>query len=245
MIISVAGYIYRLQLWHNLLLSNLGKAFSTMPFWAHYIIKEKPKMNFNKIKKLATVSAVALALLSGANQAHAQATTAQIGASFATAAGLASAAGTTMDFGTWAVNIAGGDTPTIALTAVTAGAPPVPVPAGLVDPGTVVTNTVAPPSSGTVTVTSPFATTLQIQAVLTANFSDPDLSLGTLVYTDTVATNVAIPAAFNGTTLATVTAAATPETIAIGGTLTIGGGGGTPAVSTTFSDALIDVSFTF
>lgn len=194
------------------------------------------------LKKLALLSAVALTVGIGGAQAQ---TTAQIGGQVSTAAALASAAGNNIDFGTWAMNIAGGDTPTLALTAVTAGSPPVPVPGGVVDPTTVMTNTVVPGVGGNVTVTSPIATTLQIEGNVTTDFVDGNLSLGTLVYTDTVATNVAIPAAFDGATFATVVAGGVAETVGIGGTLTVGGGGGTPAAATTFNDALVDISFTY
>ena len=176
--------------------------------------------------------------------AYAQ-TTSQIGATFTTAAALASTSGTNIDFGTWAINIAGGDTPTITQGAVTAGAPAVGAVAGVVDAATVVVNTLAPANSGIISVTAPIATTVQIQGSVTTDFSDPDISLSNLVFTDTGATDTAIPATYNGTTLATITTANVAESIGFGGTLTLGGGGGTPAAGTTFNDAVIDISFTY
>lgn len=198
-------------------------------------------MNFSTIKKLAVTSAVALTLFAGAT-ADAQVTS-SIGATMTTAAALASAPGNDIDFGTWAINVGGTDTLTIALDAVVAGAPPVPACGGQTDAATLCINTVAPANSGTVTVTTPAATTVQINGTVATDFSDGTLSLGSLIYTDTVATNTAIPAVTSPATLVTTTAGGVAETVAIGGTLTIATG--TPAASTTFADPAIDITFQF
>ncbi|MFK7840159.1 MAG: hypothetical protein AB8B83_07480 [Bdellovibrionales bacterium] len=198
-------------------------------------------MNFSTIKKLAVTSAVALTLFMGA-PADAQVTS-QIGATFSTAAALASAPGLDMDFGTWAINRGGTDTFTIQLDGVTAGAPPVPTCAGVVDAGSLCVNTIAPANSGTVTVTTPTATTVQINGSVTTDFSDGTLSLASLTYTDTIVTDGAIPALTTPATLVTTVAAGIAETVGIGGTLTIATG--TPAASSTFNDAVIDITFQF
>lgn len=197
---------------------------------------------FSHFKKLALFAAAACFALTSTSYAQ---TTSQIGANFTTAAALTSAPGTDIDFGTWAVNIAGGDTPTITQGAVTSGAPTVGAVAGVVDGSTIVSNTVAPANSGIINVTAPVATTLQIQGSVTTDFSDPNVSLSNLVFTDTVLTNTAVPATFNGVTRATVVTGGVAEPIGFGGTLTLGGGGGTPAAGTTFNDAVIDISFTY
>ena len=197
------------------------------------------------IKKLMlTAGVLALGVGVGLQAVNAQ-TTSQIGAVFTTAAALTSVNVLDIDFGTWAVNIAGGDTPTITQGAVTAGAPATGTTAGIVDGFTVVTNTVAPANSGTIDVTAPVATTLQIEANVTTDFSDPDISLGSLVFTDTVLTDTAIPTSFNGVTVVTIVAGGVAETIGFGGQLTLGGGAGTPAAGTIFNDAVVDVSFTY
>lgn len=198
-------------------------------------------MNFSTLKKLALTSAVALTFVAG--PAQAQVVTSQIGATFTTAAALATAPGLDIDFGEWAINNGGGaDTFTIALDAVTAGAPPLPVCGGVADANSICSNLTPPANSGTVTVTSPVATTVQIQGSVSTDFTDANLSLGSLIYTDTLATNVAIPAAFDGTSV-TTTVAGAAETVGIGGTLTISVG--TPAPATTFNDAVIDIDFQY
>lgn len=200
-------------------------------------------MKVLNLKTLALVSATALTLGFGVNHAHAQAS-ATIGSTFSTAAALAAAAGTDLDFGTWAVNIAGGDTPTITQAATT-GAPTVGVVGGVVDASTVVQNTTLPATAGTVDVTSPITGTVQIQGSVTTDFSAPNVSLGSLTYTDAIVTDVAVPAAYNGTDFVTIQNAGVAETVGFGGELTLGGGGGTPPAGTAFTDAVIQVSFTY
>jgi len=197
-------------------------------------------MNFSTFKKLAVTSAVALTLFAGA-PSNAQVTS-QIGATFGTAASLASAPGLDLDFGTWAINVGGADNFTIPVDAVIAGAPPVPSCAGVADAASLCINTIAPANSGTVTVTTPAATTVQISGAVATDFSDPLLSLGSLTYTDSIVTDGTIPAVTSPATLATTTTGGAAETVAIGGTLTITG---TPAASATFNDALIDITFQY
>ncbi len=201
-------------------------------------------MKVLNLKTIALGTAMVLTLGFGVNHANAQAT-ATIGSTFTTAAALSAAAGTDLDFGTWAINIAGGDTPTIA-QAATLGAPAVGTVASVVDPSTIVTNTVAPATAGTVDVTSPITGAIvQIQGNITSDFSAPNVSLGSLTYTDTVATNVAVPAAYDGATFITINASGVAETVGFGGTLTLGGGGGTPPAATAFSDAVIQFDFSY
>lgn len=200
-------------------------------------------MKVLNLKTLALAAVMALTLGFGVNHANAQAS-ATIGSTFSTAAALAAAAGTDLDFGTWAINLAGGDNPTIT-QAATLGAPVTGTVAGVVDASTIVTNTVAPATAGTVTVNSPITGTVQIQGNVTTDFSAPNVSLGTLTYTDTVVTDVAIPAAYNGTDFVTINAAGVDETVGIGGQITLGGGGGTPPASTAFTDAVIQIDFTY
>lgn len=198
-------------------------------------------MNFSTLKKLAVTSAVALTMFAGAN-AQAQ-DSAQIGATFSTAAGITASPGNVIDFGTWVVNNTAPDTVTIALAAVTAGAPALPTPGGVVDPTTTIINTAVPGPGGSVLVQTATPLALQIQGNVTTDFGDPALSLGTLVFTDSNDTNTAIPAAFDGATFADTTVANTDETIGIGGTLTISGN--TATNPGTFNDALVDIDFTF
>lgn len=198
-------------------------------------------MKYHTVKRLAAVGAVALALALGVHDANAQAT-ATIGADFSTAAALAAAAGNDIDFGTWVASVQAPDTAlVIALGAVNTGSPAVPTPTG--STVSTIVNTVAPGPGGSVTVTSPIATTVEIQGTIAADFSDGDLTLSNLVYTDTVVTDTAIPAAFDGTTVATITAPAAPETIGIGATLTIGPG--SPAEGTGFSDGSVTIDFIY
>lgn len=199
-------------------------------------------MNFFTIKKLAVTSAVALTLFAGAHSAQAQVSS-NIGATFSTAAALSTAPGTDIDFGTWAVNIGGTDTFVINLAPAPTGAPPVPACSGVVNAQSICLNTVAPANSGTVTVTSPVATTVEIQAVINTNFSEATLALSNLTFTDTNVTAVAIPTTFSPGTVATITTGSTPENIGIGGRLTISGG--TPPASTAFNDPDITVSFRY
>ncbi|NCT40491.1 MAG: hypothetical protein GW778_02375 [Alphaproteobacteria bacterium] len=197
-------------------------------------------MNFSTIKKLAVTSAVALTLFVGA-PADAQVTSSITG-TFATASALSTSAGTALDFGTWAINVGGTDSLTIPIAPALTGSPPVPTCGGQSDAATLCINTVPPATSGTVTVTTPTATTVQISAVISSNFVDSTLTLGSLTYTDSVVTAGAIPAVTSPGTLATTTSAAA-ETIAIGGTLTIAGG--TPAASGSYTASAIDVSFQY
>lgn len=190
-----------------------------------------------RFKKLALLGCVAS--LAAVASANAQ-TTSQIGASFSTAAALSSVAVSDIDFGTWAVNIAGGNTPTITQGAVTSGAPAVGTVGGVTT--SVVSNTVAPANSGVIEVTSPVATTLQISGSVSTDFASPVLSLSNIVFTDTVLTDTAVPAAFNGVTRATIVTGGVAEPIGFGGRITITG---TPPAGTTFNDAVVDVSFTY
>lgn len=191
-------------------------------------------INFKKLALFASVAS-----LSVLGQADAQ-TTSQIGATFTTASALASTPVSDIDFGTWAVNISGGNTPTITQGAVTSGAPAVGTVAGVTT--SVVSNTVAPTTSGVIDVTSPVATTLQIRGSVTSDFTDPNLTLSNIVFTDSVLTDTAVPAAFNGVTRATIVAGGVAEPIGFGGRITISG---TPAAGTTFDDAVVDISFTY
>ena len=200
-------------------------------------------MKVLNLKTLALGCAMAVTLGFGVNHANAQAT-ATIGSTFTTAAALAAAAGNDLDFGEWAVNIAGGDTPTITQAATT-GAPAIGTVGGVVDAATVVTNVTPPATAGSVDVTSPITGTLQLQGSVTTDFSDPNISLASLTYTDTVVTDVAVPAGFNGTDFITITTAGVAETIGFGGELTLGGGGGTPAAATAYNDAVIQLDFTY
>lgn len=200
-------------------------------------------MKVLNLKTLALGCAMAVTLGFGVNHANAQAT-ATIGSTFTTAAALAAAAGNDLDFGEWAVNIAGGDTPTITQAATT-GAPAIGTTGGIVDAATVVTNVTPPATAGSVDVTSPITGTLQLQGAVTTDFSDPNISLGSLTYTDTVVTDVAVPAGFNGTDFITITTAGVAETIGFGGELTLGGAGGTPAAATAYNDAVIQLDFTY
>ena len=198
-------------------------------------------MNFSTIKKLAITSAVALTLTVG-GQTQAQVTT-TISATFTTAAGLATAGVTGLDFGTWAINVAGGDTLTLPLLSTNSGAAPaVPVCAGVVDAATVCTNTVAPAQTGEVTVTSPITGNVQVQGNVTTDFADANLSLGSLTFTDGTSTNTALPAAYDGATFVNVTTAAVAERVGVGGTLTITN---TPADTTVFNDAVVEIGFTY
>ena len=199
-------------------------------------------MKYHTVKRLAAVSAVALALVFGAHEANAQ-TTAQIGSSFATAAALASAPVSDIDFGTWVINLDAAEDATLTLGA-DIGAPPPDATVGGVTAASVVVNTVDSANSGQVTVTAPIATDLEIQGVVSTDYPDVNLSLGGLTFPDFNTSDAALPVAYNGT-LITVQAANTAETIAIGGVLTITDN---PAEATAFTGvtgAVVDISFRY
>ena len=170
-------------------------------------------------------------------------TTTRIGAHFATAPALTSVAVNDIDFGTWVVNIAGEDTPSIALKAGKSGAPEVPSPNGVSNPGTIIRNTIAPKHAGEVLIHSPITGSLQIKASVLSDFSDPSLSLTNLVYTDSSVSDIPIPQNFDGATFVTIND--NTETIWIGGTLKMGLSGKAPNPDTTFNDAVIELSFSY
>lgn len=202
-------------------------------------------MNLRTLKKgLLATSAVALFALGASNYSNAVDQT--MNASFATAAGLTTAAGTDLDFGTWAFNYQDAETLTITIPpTLGGGAPGVPTPA-LTVPGasagqdSVLTNTVAPASSGTMTVTSPIAGPVDIQGVVTTDFG-ANMSLGTLTY-ETANEAAGTLATTYGTDVVTIQTGGAPEAIAIGGTLTLTG---SVPENTTATPALITVSLQF
>ena len=198
-------------------------------------------MNFSTIKKLAVTSAVALTLGLG-SQAYAQSAT--VPTSFVTADALAVATNGTIDFGTHAINIAGGDTLLLVLSAANAaGSAATTSCTGAVDPATTCTEVVAPTATGGVDIDVPVDNTdVQISGTVSTDFGNPSLSLGTLTYTEGATTDAALPAAFDGTTV-NVALATTPEFVGIGGTLTISGT--TPAAATTFADAEVTFNVSY
>lgn len=207
-------------------------------------------MDFTFTKKLVMTSAVALSLLIGSNTAQAQlASPPEISASFATAAALTAAAGNDIDFGTWVVELDGIENPTITVVPNLAGAPTVNL---LGATNSTVVNTVASANAGSVTVTTPTGTpsrVIDMSFTLDSDFDETDLSLGSLTYvtaTETVAS--AIPATLTGSDDVTVAVGGTPETVGIGGTLTLGGGDDVLAASTTFGgsgDVVIILDFAY
>lgn len=170
-------------------------------------------------------------------------TTSQIGARFATAPALSSSAVTDLDFGTWAVNIGGSDTPSFSVHSDSGGMPSVASLSGVAHPSTVVENTIPPSHPGEVLLTSPIPGAIQISANVIADFSHPSVSLQNLVYTDSASSNVALPSSFDGSTFVNVSGAS--ERIFIGGTLALGQGGSNVPEDTEFSDAIIEVSFSY
>ena len=202
-------------------------------------------MNLRTLTKgLMATGALALLAL-GVNTSIKAQTSQTFDVTFATATGLTSAAGTDLDFGTWVINIQdtedvsiivpptlGGGAPTTS-TSVTAGGTP--------GQDSVVSNTVAAASSGTVTVTAPISTTLEIQGNVSTPFSATELSLGTLMFDTATESPTAIPGTYDGTTV-TVASGGVAEEVAIGATLTIGD---PRAENTTFGPAEITVSFRY
>ncbi len=199
-------------------------------------------MNFSTFKKWAVTSAVALTLFSGA-QSYAQETT-TIGATISTAAALSVAAGNDLDLGTWALvedTADAANTATFQVEAVS-GTPSVPTCSGWTDPSSVCENTVAPAQSGSIDVTAPVATDLVIFGDVTTDFTgSSNISLGSLIYSDTVATNATLPTSA-GTAVATITAGGAAETIYFGGTVSVTG---TAPESQTYSGAVIEVTFQY
>ncbi len=192
-------------------------------------------------KTIATATVMALTLGFGVNHANAQAT-ATIGGNITTAPALAAAAGNDIDFGTWAVNVAGGDTPSFVQQPNT-GVPTAPTPAGVVDASTILQNVTPSTGGGTIDVTSPITGNVQLQGAIT-DFASPNITLSALTYTDSVvapAANTAVPAAYDGTVVQIQTAGVA-ETIGFGGTITFPN---TPLAGTPFTDASIQVDFAY
>lgn len=199
-------------------------------------------MKFSKMKMLTMTSAVALAMLTGTNQANAQAT-ATIATTFSTGAALAAASVSAMDFGEWVVNVGGADTFAIALPADITGTPGVVACTGVVDASSVCSQLTAPVTSGVVSVTGPLsAQDVQIRGSVSTPFADANLTLGTLTFDDATGSVAPLPAAFGPTDQVRIVTANTAENIGIGATLSISG---TPAASSTFSDAVVTVDFQF
>ena len=197
-------------------------------------------MNFSTIKTLAVTSAVALTLGLG-SQAYAQSV--NVGTTFSTAAALIVTDAGDMDFGTHAVNVAGGDTLSLSITAANlAGTGATANCTGAVDPASTCTEITAPATSGGVEIDVPVDNTdVQISGTVTTDFADPNLSLGTLTFTEGATTGAALPAAFDGTTV-NVALAATPEFVGLGGTITITA---TPPGATTFNDAEVTFNISY
>lgn len=193
---------------------------------------------YQTIKRMAAVGAVALTLALGVQTANADTQT-TIGADFTTAVGLTSAPVSDMDFGTWVVNVQGGDTITLTLDADIGAAPPDATVGG--NTASTVVNTLDSANSGQFTVTAPIATTLEIQGSVTTPFAEPTISLGGLTYTDSNTNDAALPAAYNGSVV-DVTVAGVPETIALGGVLTITA---SPPEARSFGDAIITVGLRY
>ncbi len=198
-------------------------------------------MNFSTIKKLSVTSAVALALGFGSMHAHAQSVA--VGTTFTTAAALAVTDVADMAFGTYAINVSGGDTLALTIVGATAtGTAAATTCTGAVDPGSTCTEVTAPATTGGVNVDVPVnGTVVQISGSVTTDFADANLSLGTLTYTHGAVSGGALPTAFDGTTV-TIAAAATPEFVGLGGTLSITGN---PAAATTFNDAEVTFNVSY
>ncbi|MDB2683063.1 hypothetical protein N9Z27_02290 [Alphaproteobacteria bacterium] len=204
-------------------------------------------MDLRKLKtKMLATAAVALVAIGVSTTVDAQQV---FNVTFGTAAGIVTAAGTDLDFGTWAQNITDGETLTITIPpTLGGGAPALPVPALTVAGGTalqqsLMTNTVAPASSGTITVTVPTnATTVQISGSVTTPFADPSLLLNNLRYQSFTEAAAALPVAFTGGVVVTCVTGATPEEVAIGGDLVISG---VLADATVYGPAVITVNFQY
>lgn len=207
-------------------------------------------MNLRTLNKsLLATSAVALLAFGATSTSHAVDQT--INATFATAAGITVAAGTALDFGTWVVDYQDGPNEEIGIVippTLGGTAPGVPTPV-VVNEGTsasgrdtVIVNVTPPATSGTFTVTTPAAGPVQISAVVSTPYTVPALVLDTLTYDTANEGPANVPSAADGTTVVTVATGGTPEPIAIGGRLVIGG---TLAAGTTFDPAVITVSLVY
>jgi len=145
------------------------------------------------------------------------------------------------------VSILDGETITITIPpTLGGGAPGVPTPVVTVDPtagqDSLFTNTIAPVSSGSITATTPVATTLQISGSVATDFPEANVSMGNLMYdTDTEAVT-AIPTAFTAGTVVTTQIGGTPEEIAIGADLVISG---VVPEATVFGPATVDINVQF
>ncbi len=193
-------------------------------------------MNFSTIKKLCLTSAVALTMFASQG-AFAQSTaTANVPASFSTAAGITAAAVNTLTFGTWLVVVGGADTPTITIPAGS-GAPSVPTPTNA--SSSTVSNVVAPTTRGSATVTSPVTGTVYLTAAVT-DFTNVNLTLSAPTYSVGGSPSAAIPT--TGTTAPIATTASVATTVDIGGTITIGNAG--LPFNTSFTDGVINLTFT-
>ena len=205
-------------------------------------------MDLRNLKKtVMATAAVALMAFGAGTPADAQVTQ-QFTASFITAAALTTAPGTNLDFGTWAVSILDGETITVTIPpTLGGGAPGVPTPALTAAGGTggqqsLFTNTVAPASSGTFTVTTPVNTTLQISGSVSTDFPEANVSMNNLMYDTATEGVTAVPGAFTGGTIVTTQTGGTPEEIAIGADLVISG---TIPEATTFGPATVDINLQY
>ncbi len=194
------------------------------------------------IKNIAIFVLVFIVMQAYAYIAVAQ-TTSRIGARFATAPAISSTSISDIDFGTWAVDIANGDRPSIRISAAPSGSIMVPVPSGISNSGTIIRNTIAPQHAGEILIQSPIVGKLQVSASVLSNFSDPNISLSRLTFSDSVSDQARLPEDFDGTTFITMNE--TSEHIWIGGTLTLGQGGGVPLPDTVFDDAVIEINVSY
>lgn len=195
-------------------------------------------MRRNTLKLLALTSAVALGF-AFTNGADAQ--TGSVQATLTTTSSITVTAGNDLDFGEWFLNPAGDDTMTLIMdpqaTTVTAAC---------VDGGNTTTDCAfveitASANVGDITIQTPAASTVNMYATITSDFTSPRLSFGTPTFslnggaTTTLSVASGSPTAFSAT-------GGVDDTIALGGTISITNGAVLADASHT---ADIDVTFSY
>lgn len=164
-------------------------------------------------KYLAAASALVLGVAAFGSTAQAQTT---VNATFTTSSGITVLPGNTMDFGTYLLQVGGGDNPTLTLSDDGSNAVVV-----ANNPNSQIIEITAPATEGSVTVDAAAngtELTMTRDAASTVDFVDTGLSLTAVTYR--TATETGNIDADGDTGTVTVVTAGTPETVTFGGVIT-------------------------
>jgi hypothetical protein len=170
-------------------------------------------MKLTKLKRLATVSAVALGM--AVTNGPAQAQTENLTATLETNSAITSNVANNLDFGEWFINFVAGDTPV--LTMNTNGALTV-TQTGAVGNGSQLVQITAPTNRGEINVQTPAPSLLDITCTNIVDFVDGGLTLNVIRY-DTATQPVT--ACDNTADPVTVVSGGTDELVSFGGDITV------------------------